>query len=125
VAAAAAIQIDLWSVAAAAAIQIDLWSVATAAAVGQKDLAMVAITVGQIGLASGLVAAMAATVGQINSAAAVFVVQTTLRYSVVVLLVCQKARLLVVHESGLNQIDFAGRLDWAVLELTTQITLQA
>ncbi len=110
--------------AAVVAIQIDLWSVAAAAAVGQKDLAMVAITVGQIDLASGMVAAIVATVGQIKSAAAVFVVQKTLRYSVVVLLVCQKARLLVVQESGLNQIDFAGRLDWAVLELSTQITLQ-
>jgi hypothetical protein len=111
--------------AAAAAIQIGLWSVATAAVVGQKDLAMVAITVGQIGLVSGMVAAMVATVGQINSAAAVFVVQTTLRYWVVVLLVCQKARLLVVQESGLNQIDLAGRLDWAVPEFATQIALQA
>ena len=68
---------------------------------------------------------MVATVGQINSAAAVFVAQTTLRYSVVVLLVCQKARLLVVQESGLNQIDLAGRLDWAVPEVATQIALQS
>jgi hypothetical protein len=72
-----------------------------------------------------MVAAMIATVGQINSAAAVFLVQIILRYSVSVLVACQKARLLVVQESELNQNALAGRLDWAVLEFTTQIALQA
>ncbi len=72
-----------------------------------------------------MLAAMVATFGQINSAAAVFFVQKTLRYSVAVLAACQEARLLVVQESGLNQIDLAGRLDWAVLEVATRIALHA
>ncbi len=71
-----------------------------------------------------MVAAMIATVGQINSAAAVFLVQITLRYSVAVLVACQKARLLVVEESGLNQNALAGHLNWAVPEVATQIALQ-
>jgi len=69
--------------------------------------------------------ATVAAVSQINLASAVFMVRTTHRYLVVVLLVCQKARLLVLQEACFNQKDFAGHLDLAVLEFTTQIILQA
>jgi hypothetical protein len=94
------------------ALQRDLATVATVAAVVQIDSASVTV-------------ATVAAVSQINLASAVFMVRTTHRYLVVVLLVCQKARLLVLQEACFNQKDFAGHLDLAVLEFTTQIILQA
>lgn len=69
---------------------------------------------------------VALAVGQISPLPVVFAVRTTHQELVIVLLVGQKARLLVVREACfINQKGFASHLDSAVLKFTTQTTLQA